>query len=90
MQISILGAGNVGMALARALLRAGQPVTIGVPDPARIAQAVAALGPQATLVHADAAIDSGDVVILAVPCVAALPIAEGRADWQGKVPQGCR
>jgi predicted dinucleotide-binding enzyme len=35
MKISILGAGNVGMALARALLRAGQPVTIGVPDPAR-------------------------------------------------------
>jgi len=45
MKISILGAGNVGMALARALLRVGQLVMIGVPDPARYADAVAVLGP---------------------------------------------
>lgn len=85
MKVSILGAGNVGLALARALLRAGQPVTLGVPEPERHREAVAALGPQATLVHADAAIDAGDVVILAVPYEAALSIAQGRADWQGKV-----
>ena len=85
MTVSILGAGNVGLALARALLRAGQPVTLGVPEPARHREAVAALGPQATLVDADAAIVAGDVVILAVPYEAALSIAQGRADWQGKV-----
>jgi hypothetical protein len=60
MKIGILGAGNVGMALARALLRAGQPVTIGVPDPARYAEAVAALGPQATLTHSDDAAARGE------------------------------
>ena len=85
MKTSILGAGNVGMALARALLRAGQPVTIGVPDPARYAEAVAALGAQATLVGSDEAVERGDVVILAVPYPAALAIAQGRADWQGRV-----
>ena len=85
MQISILGAGNVGMALARALLRAGQPVTIGVPDPARYADAVAALGPQATLTGNDEAAQRGELVILAVPYTAALAIAQARADWQGRV-----
>jgi 8-hydroxy-5-deazaflavin:NADPH oxidoreductase len=85
MKISILGAGNVGMALARALLRAGQPVTIGVPDPARYAEAVAALGAQATLVGSDEAVERGDVVILAVPYPAALAIGQSRPDWQGRV-----
>lgn len=83
--ISILGAGQVGMALARALLRAGQPVTMGVPNPARYAQAVAALGPQACLTHSDDAITRGELVILAVPYAAALAIAQSRADWQGRV-----
>jgi hypothetical protein len=85
MKISILGAGNVGMALARALVRAGQPVTIGVPDPARHAEAVAALGSQATLVGSDEAVERGELVILAVPYPAALAIAQSRADWQGRV-----
>jgi predicted dinucleotide-binding enzyme len=85
MKISILGAGNVGMALARALVRAGQPVTIGVPDPARHAEAVATLGPQATLVGSDEAVERGELVILAVPYPAALAIAQSRADWQGRV-----
>jgi predicted dinucleotide-binding enzyme len=85
MNISILGAGNVGMALARALLRAGQPVTLGVPDPARHAEAVAALGPQATLTGSDDAAARGELVILAVPYAAALAIAQSRADWAGRV-----
>ena len=85
MKISILGAGNVGMALARALLRTGQPVTLGVPDPARYAEAVAALGPRATLTGSDEAVERSEVVILAVPYAAALAIAQGRADWQGRV-----
>jgi predicted dinucleotide-binding enzyme len=85
MKISILGAGNVGMALARALLRAGQPVTIGVPDPARYAEAVAALGPRAILTHGDDAAARGEVVILAVPYPAALAIAQSRPDWEGRV-----
>lgn len=85
MNISILGAGNVGMALARSLLRAGQPVTLGVPEPARHAEAVTALGPAARLAGSDEAIDHADLVILAVPYAAALSIAAARPDWQGRV-----
>ena len=85
MKMSILGAGNVGMALARALLRAGQPVTIGVPDPARYTEAVATLGTQATLTGSDDAAEAGELVILAVPYTAALTIAQARSDWQGRV-----
>ncbi len=85
MNLSILGAGNVGLALARAFLRAGQPVSLGVPDPARHAASVAALGPQATLRASDEAVQAGDLVILAVPYTAALDIAPRRADWQGRI-----
>lgn len=85
MKISILGAGNVGMALASAFVRAGRAVTIGVPEPARHAGAVAALGPLATLTGSDDAVAQGDLVILAVPHDAALQIAAARADWQGRV-----
>jgi 8-hydroxy-5-deazaflavin:NADPH oxidoreductase len=85
MNLSILGAGHVGMALAQALLRAGQPVTLGVPEPARYQAAVAALGSQATLASSSEAVASGELVILAVPYPAALALAESRADWQGRV-----
>jgi predicted dinucleotide-binding enzyme len=60
-------------------------VTLGVPEPARHAAAVAALGPQATLTTSDDAVERGELVILAVPYPAALAIAQGRADWQGRV-----
>ncbi len=84
MKLSIIGAGNVGMALARALVRAGESVTLGVPDPAKYQASVAALGPAAKLVGTEQAIADGDVVILAVPYPAALAIAISVPDWQGK------
>ena len=85
MTISIIGAGNVGTALAQALTRRGQPVTLGVPDPAKYRDAIAALGPSAHLTTAVEAIAAGDIVILAVPYTAALALASSVADWQGKV-----
>ncbi len=85
MQLSILGAGHVGMALAGAFTRRGQPVVIGVPEPARHAAAVATLGPQASLTTTADAVAAGDVVILAVPHAATAAIAAILDDWQGKV-----
>jgi hypothetical protein len=85
MNVSLIGAGNVGMALSRALVRAGQPVVLGVPEPPRYQAAVDALGTLARLTDTDSAIAAGDVVILAVPYAAALALAEARPDWQGKV-----
>jgi hypothetical protein len=84
MKVSIIGAGNVGMALAQSLVRAGQSVTLGVPDPAKYRSRVDALGPSATLTGTEEAIAAGDVVILAVPYAAALSIAVSVPDWQGK------
>jgi predicted dinucleotide-binding enzyme len=85
MTLSIIGAGNVGRALAQALTRRGQPVTLGVPEPAKYRDVIAALGPLAQLTTTDAAVAAGDVVILAVPYPAALTVASSLADWQGKV-----
>ena len=84
MKVAIIGAGNVGTALSRSLLRAGQPVTIGVPDPAKYRAHVDALGPGAALAGTDDAIAAGEVVILAVPYEAALSIAASMPDWQGR------
>ena len=85
MTISILGAGNVGLALAGAFTRRGESVVLGVPQPAKYAAAVAALGERARLTTTAEAIAAGDVVILAVPYGAVAAIAQGVDDWQGKV-----
>ncbi len=42
--IGILGAGNVGMALAHALITKGETVAFGVPSPDKYRDAVATLG----------------------------------------------
>ncbi len=85
MTISILGAGNVGMALAGAFTRRGESVVLGVPEPVKYATAVAALGARARLTTTAQAVADGDVVILAVPHEAVAAIAQGVNDWQGKV-----
>jgi predicted dinucleotide-binding enzyme len=85
MGISIIGAGNVGMALGRAFTQRGQQVVFGVPDPAKYETAVAALGPQARIVNTQAAIAASDVVILAIPYSAVAAIAQSVSEWQGKV-----
>jgi predicted dinucleotide-binding enzyme len=85
MSISILGAGNVGMALGQAFARRGEAVVFGVPEPAKYRAAVAALGDKARVTTTDEAIAAGDVVILAVPYAALPAIAQSRPDWQAKV-----
>ncbi len=85
MTISILGAGNVGLALAGAFTRRGETVVLGVPQPARYAAAVAALGERARLTTTAEAVAAGEVVILAVPHAAVAAIAHSVDDWQAKV-----
>lgn len=83
--LAIIGAGNVGMALGRALTRRGEPVLFGVPEPQKYAAAVAALGARARLTTTGDALAASDLVILAVPYAATAPIAQSLPDWQGKV-----
>jgi predicted dinucleotide-binding enzyme len=85
MTISILGAGNVGLALAGAFTRRGETVVLGVPQPAKYAAAVAALGERARLTTTAEAVAAGEVVILAVPHTAVAAIAHSVDDWQAKV-----
>ena len=85
MSTSILGAGNVGMALARALTQRGETVVIGVPDPAKYAGEIARLGTRARVTTTADAIAAGDVVILAVPYGALPAIARSIPDWKGKI-----
>lgn len=84
-RISILGAGNVGMALGRALTQRQQPVTFGVPAPARYADAVYALGPLARITDTAEAIARGELIILAVPHTSLASIAGSLPDWDDKI-----
>ena len=83
--IAILGAGNVGTALARALIEKGESVVFGVPDPGKYRATVGQLGPAASVVSTDAAIMASDLVILATPYSAAAGIARSVPDWQGRI-----
>ena len=66
MDIAIIGAGNVGTALARALAQAGHRVTISSKTQAHAVEAAQATGAQSASSNQEA-VAAGDVVILAVP-----------------------
>ena len=85
MPIAILGAGNVGIALARAWITRGESVVFGVPNPDKYRDTVATLGPSATIVSTASAIDAAEVVVLATPYAAALEVARSITDWRGRV-----
>ena len=85
MSISIIGAGNVGMALGRAFVHRGESVVFGVPDPTKYTITVAALGTRARVDTVSHAIAASDVIVLAVPYAALPGIAQSVEDWQGKI-----
>lgn len=81
--IAILGAGNVGTALARNLIGLGEAVRFGVPEPDKYRDLAASLSAEIGSV-ADA-VDGAEIAILAVPYAAALQIAGDIADWNGRI-----
>jgi len=83
--IAILGAGNVGTALARAFVVKGESVIFGVPDPAKYAAAVAALGTGASIGTTQEAIAAGDLIILATPYSVAGSIARSVPNWDNRI-----
>lgn len=85
MSIAIIGAGNVGMALGKALLARGESVVFGVPDPAKYRDAVAQLGAAASIGATTVAIAASELVILAVPYAAAAAVAGSILDWHNKI-----
>ena len=70
MKVAIIGAGNVGKALATSITRAGHEVTISASTPESAQQAAEAVGARPAPDNVSAARDA-EVVILAVPYVGA-------------------
>jgi 8-hydroxy-5-deazaflavin:NADPH oxidoreductase len=83
--ISIIGAGNVGQALAKAFAGKGESVFLGVPDPEKYRGVTQALGEHARIGKTVEAIAANPVVILAVPYGAADSVARSVLDWHGKI-----
>ena len=69
MQIAIIGAGNVGRALATSLTRAGHDVTVSAAHPQHAQEAAAQAGAQAAATNAEA-VSAAELVVLAVPASA--------------------
>jgi predicted dinucleotide-binding enzyme len=84
MNITILGAGNMGSALASQLTRAGHSVRITSRN-ADKARAVATANPGATFVTADKALADSDVVIVATGFSDAVPALKSLGSLAGKV-----
>jgi NADPH-dependent F420 reductase len=66
MNIGIIGAGNVGKALAKSGVRAGHTVTLSAKTPEHAAEAAKATGAKAAQSNTEAVKDA-DIVIVAVP-----------------------
>jgi 8-hydroxy-5-deazaflavin:NADPH oxidoreductase len=74
--ITIVGAGNVGTALAKNLIRHGIDVQLAALDLAKTREAATALGPRARAVELASLRDGVDAVFLAVPAEAAPAVLE--------------
>ncbi len=69
MQIAIIGAGNVGRALAGSLTRAGHDVTLSAAHPEHARAAAEQTGARAAVTNTEA-VSAADLVVLAVPATA--------------------
>jgi hypothetical protein len=74
MDIAIIGAGNVGSALARAFVRSGHDVTITARNAERVSGVASATGARAVATNAEAA-RSAHVIVLATPFTSAAEVA---------------
>lgn len=84
MNLLILGAGNMGSALARQFTQAGHAVRIAATTLDK-AQSVAAGIPGSTGVAASGAAADSDVVVVATPYEQAIPALQAAGPLQGKV-----
>jgi 8-hydroxy-5-deazaflavin:NADPH oxidoreductase len=85
MQIAIIGAGNVGTALAQSLTKAGHDVTVSAVNPEHARTAAARTGATAAASNVEA-VSHADLVVLAVPATAFDAVAEEiGSDIAGKV-----
>ena len=79
MNIAIIGAGNVGSALAKAFVLAGHSVVVTSRDPEHATNVAAAAGATAVNSNVEAAL-AADIVVLAIPFASAADIAHEIGD----------
>ena len=79
MKVAIIGAGNVGRALATSITRAGHDVTIAAKNPEHAKAAADEIGATSADSNASAVVDA-DVVILAIPYSADQQVADDIRD----------
>jgi 8-hydroxy-5-deazaflavin:NADPH oxidoreductase len=87
MKIAVLGAGNVGGSMGRALAACGHEVTLGVRDPnsEKARQAVKDAPEGLRLASIPEVLEGAEVVALTVPWPAAGELLESIGDWGGRV-----
>lgn len=81
--VAIIGAGNVGQALAQGFQRAGEAFLFGVPEPAKYEELGQRMG--VPILGVQEAIAAARIVVLAVPHDAAAPIATSVSDWDNRI-----
>ena len=85
MTVGIIGAGNIGQAIATQMLRAGQDVLISNSrGPETLGEVTEKLGPGATAVTIEEA-TAADVVAVAIPWDHIPRALEGLPDWDGRI-----
>ncbi|CVI63483.1 NADPH-dependent F420 reductase (plasmid) [Agrobacterium leguminum] len=85
MKIAVIGTGNMGGALARALFSAKKEVVIGARDPANAAALAAEIGSQVEGGGIAAALKVADIAIVALPYDAAIAVLKSAGDLAGKI-----
>jgi 8-hydroxy-5-deazaflavin:NADPH oxidoreductase len=87
MKIAVLGAGNVGGNLGRALAVCGHEVTLGVRDPnsEKARQAVKDAPDGMLLASIPDALAGAEVIALTIPWPAAGEVLESVEDWGGRI-----
>ena len=84
MKVTVIGAGNMGSAFVKQLVRAGHQVSVTARDAAKAAQ-VAANNPGAQAVPAAGAADGADAIVLATGYADAASALNAVGDLEGKV-----
>jgi predicted dinucleotide-binding enzyme len=79
MKIAVIGAGNVGTAVARAGVNSGNDVVLTATTPERAQAVAASIGARAAANNPDA-VRQADLVVLAVPYSAVADVADEIAD----------
>ncbi|MEL6866302.1 MAG: NAD(P)-binding domain-containing protein [Bacteroidota bacterium] len=85
MKIAIIGTGNVGGALASKWAKAGHQILLGVQDTQNFKGQQLLANPNTSVHLVAEAVAAAEVVLIATPATAAIPVAQSLGDTQGKV-----